>query len=412
MEQAQLYLLLVSSSFIESNYCFEKEFARATERQEAGEAVIIPIIVRECDWNIPALRRFKALPDDGKPIISRHWHSPDEAFANVATGLRKLLESKPFEKSQPRRKPKAAKEKFIPDESHIIEEQRAELRKLVDEIVNRLTARSANESDDEVNRRKGKYFGIVWSQFNKQFNTVENGMPSLPRELFNEAKDWLTQYRASKNKNYKRINPQKYLGTLTKPIYTIAGKLGWTNAELYSFAVEKLKLKAPIDGLGGLGISQLELLRDRVRYEARKRKIKASRGKTSGKKKSASPTFLPMSEAATALVAAREKAGSINCINNLKQLGLAARLWSQKHDGILPPDLFSFGDISAETKKLHCASNQFAHYVVLSPGMSLTNPSVVYAKCPIHNHVVLVDGSVHELGSRKLVQKANGWGIE
>ena len=53
IEQAGLYLLLVSSAFIQSNYCFEKEFTRACERQRAGEAIIVPIIIRECDWNIP-----------------------------------------------------------------------------------------------------------------------------------------------------------------------------------------------------------------------------------------------------------------------------------------------------------------------------------------------------------------------
>lgn len=92
MEKADLYLLLVSSAFIQSDYCFQKEFALACKRQQAGEAIIVPIIVRECDWKIPALRKFKALPEDAKPVISRHWHTPDEAFANIAAGLRVLLE--------------------------------------------------------------------------------------------------------------------------------------------------------------------------------------------------------------------------------------------------------------------------------------------------------------------------------
>ena len=98
IEQAELYLLLVSSDFIQSKYCFETEFARACERQQAGAARIVPIIIRECDWNIPELHRFKALPEDGKPVISRHWHSPDEAFANVAAGLRALIETWPSSK--------------------------------------------------------------------------------------------------------------------------------------------------------------------------------------------------------------------------------------------------------------------------------------------------------------------------
>ena len=87
--EADLYLLLVSSSFINSNYCYEREFKRALERSRRGETIIVPIILRECDWEIPELKQFKALRTDGRAIISRHWHSEDEAFADVVSGLRK-----------------------------------------------------------------------------------------------------------------------------------------------------------------------------------------------------------------------------------------------------------------------------------------------------------------------------------
>lgn len=279
IEKAELYLLLVSSAFIQSDYCFEREFARACERQLEGKAIIVPIIIRECDWKIPALRKFKALPEDGKPVISRHWHSPDEAFANVAAGLRSLIENGPFSKGKHRKVGKTTKEKFIPDERHVTEEQRSELRKVAEEIVDRLIARFAGDSDDEVKKRKGRMFGIVWSQFNEHFDTTEHGLSSLLRGQFDEAKSWLVQYRASKDKNFKRANPQKYRNTLTKTIYTIAGKLGWSDAELHAFASEKVGYSTPITGLSALGNSQLELVRDRVRYELTKRNVKAEQSK-------------------------------------------------------------------------------------------------------------------------------------
>lgn len=279
LEQAEIYLLLVSSAFIQSDYCFEKEFARACERQQAGEAIIVPIIIRDCDWKITALRRYKALPDDGKPVISRHWHTSDEGFANVAAGLRALIENGPFSKLKLKKPAKLAKVKFVPDERHVTEEQRAELRKIADEIVDRLTAKVAGESDDVVKKKKGKNFGIVWSQFNTHFNTLEHGLPSLPGEKFDEAKSWLQQYRASKNKNFKRANPQKYRNTLTKTIYTLAGKLGWADLQLYAFASEKIGYAIPITGLSDLGISQLELVRDRVRYEKTKQTVKSKQAK-------------------------------------------------------------------------------------------------------------------------------------
>lgn len=117
MDQAELYLLLVSSAFIASDYCIEKEFARALERQRAGKARIVPIIIRDCDWKIPELRKFKALPEDGKAVESRHWHSTDEAFANVVSELRKLLEDAGGSGPQPR-------ERVTPEESLLPEARR------------------------------------------------------------------------------------------------------------------------------------------------------------------------------------------------------------------------------------------------------------------------------------------------
>lgn len=94
MEEADLFLLLVSSSFLNSDYCYEKEFQKALEKQKAGQAIIVPIIVRPCDWEIPELQRFKALPRDGKAVDSSHWKNTDEAFEDVVKGLRSLLENR------------------------------------------------------------------------------------------------------------------------------------------------------------------------------------------------------------------------------------------------------------------------------------------------------------------------------
>ncbi len=135
IEQAQLYLLLVSSAFMDSDYCMEREFARALERQEAGEAIIVPIIVRDCDWMIPKLGGFKALPKDGKAITSRHWHNTDEAFKSVAQGLRLLLEQVPelpVRPKSPHAKEVAAAEGFfVPEGSHMTHEPQAPLKRQV-----------------------------------------------------------------------------------------------------------------------------------------------------------------------------------------------------------------------------------------------------------------------------------------
>lgn len=281
VEEAELYLLLVSSAFIDSNYCMEREFARALERHNAGQARIVPVIMRECDWQIPNLKQFKALPLDGKPVISRHWHSPDEAFRNVAECLRQLIENPPkkIPKQTLRRSGSKKADDFQPDERHITSEQRAALNKLCKEVVDRLTASTTKKDAQRAKQAVGRWFGIVWSQFNEQFDTEEHGLQSLPSELFENAKQWLLQYRASKDKNLKRADPQKYRNTLTTAIYAIAGKLGWSKSQVYAFASEKVGYAAPVESLDDLGNQQLEIVKQRIRYENTKRKAKSGQAK-------------------------------------------------------------------------------------------------------------------------------------
>jgi hypothetical protein len=46
---SQIILLLISADFIASDYCDGIEMKRALDRHEAGDACVIPIILRPCD---------------------------------------------------------------------------------------------------------------------------------------------------------------------------------------------------------------------------------------------------------------------------------------------------------------------------------------------------------------------------
>jgi ABC-type phosphate transport system substrate-binding protein len=91
LEIADIILLLISSDFLNSNYCVSKELNLALDRKERGEISIIPIILRHCDWkSYSQLKSLQVLPDAGKPVKSRDWH-PDEALANVTQGLSRII---------------------------------------------------------------------------------------------------------------------------------------------------------------------------------------------------------------------------------------------------------------------------------------------------------------------------------
>jgi len=86
LDASQVILLLVSSDFIASDYCYEREMARAMERHEKGEARVIPVIIRPCDWHDLRFGNLLAAPRDGKAITT--WANIDEAFLDVERAIK------------------------------------------------------------------------------------------------------------------------------------------------------------------------------------------------------------------------------------------------------------------------------------------------------------------------------------
>ena len=90
LKSARIILLLVSPDFIASDYCYGVEMQEALKRHIAGEARIIPIILRHCDWESAPFGKIQALPRDGKPV--RAWSDRDAAFTDIAKSIRKVVE--------------------------------------------------------------------------------------------------------------------------------------------------------------------------------------------------------------------------------------------------------------------------------------------------------------------------------
>lgn len=90
LEQASIILLLISSDFLASDYCYDREMSRALEKHHNREARVIPIIIRSVDWHTAPFVMLQALPQDGKPIAS--WKNNDEAWTNVAKGIRQVVQ--------------------------------------------------------------------------------------------------------------------------------------------------------------------------------------------------------------------------------------------------------------------------------------------------------------------------------
>jgi hypothetical protein len=106
---------------------------------------------------------------------------------------------------------------------------------------------------------------------------------------------------------------------------------------------------------------------------------------------------------------ARDKAMNAQCVNNLKQLGLAVRVWAIDHHGFSPQDVLSLSNaISGSFKILVCPSDTArqaaadassftpanSSYEYLAPVAPETEPQRIMFRCPIHGNLGLIDGSV------------------
>jgi len=83
--RADIILLLVSSDFIASSYCYELEMKEALARHERGEAVVIPVILRPCHWTGLPFGKLQAATRDGKP--AEKYPSLDDAFLEITQSI-------------------------------------------------------------------------------------------------------------------------------------------------------------------------------------------------------------------------------------------------------------------------------------------------------------------------------------
>jgi hypothetical protein len=89
LETANIVLLLVSPYFLASPYIYSQEMLHALERHKSGSAIVVPIILKPCDWQETPLGELQALPDALRPVLS--WSNRDQAWHAVARGLRRLI---------------------------------------------------------------------------------------------------------------------------------------------------------------------------------------------------------------------------------------------------------------------------------------------------------------------------------
>jgi TIR domain len=95
---ANIIFLLISANFMASEYIVMHQ---ALKKHDQGTALVLPIILRHCDWNHPPLNKLQALPDNRFPVENSSGDSgKNEQFLNIAQGLRKAITTKKVQRRQ------------------------------------------------------------------------------------------------------------------------------------------------------------------------------------------------------------------------------------------------------------------------------------------------------------------------
>lgn len=92
LASSDIILLLISDSFLASDYCFEKEMQKALEYHAKGEKTVIPIIIRHCSWKIfEPISSLQVVPSNAQPLIDSKWDTEDLPFLKMTEELITVL---------------------------------------------------------------------------------------------------------------------------------------------------------------------------------------------------------------------------------------------------------------------------------------------------------------------------------
>ena len=129
-------------------------------------------------------------------------------------------------------------------------------------------------------------------------------------------------------------------------------------------------------------------------------------------------------EETESLAEAKERALSIACVNNLKQFGVAVRVWALDNNESNPPNVLSMSNELSTPKILVCPADTTRQAATDWSSFTMANcsyeflvpdekdadrePQRVSVRCPIHGNIGLCDGSVQ----RRVGKDHPDWFVE
>ena len=92
LAHAELILLLINAAFLSSAFCRSTEMMQALRRHEAGEALIIPVLIEQVKLAETPFSALQTIPLAGGPVMSEQRENDSSAWEKVVEELHPLIE--------------------------------------------------------------------------------------------------------------------------------------------------------------------------------------------------------------------------------------------------------------------------------------------------------------------------------
>lgn len=93
LASSRFIVLLISADFLNSDFLYHTEMSRALARARRGDACVIPVLIRPCDWQNAPFESLWLLPrsPEGEVLAVAKWPNRDEAWQSVVRRIRETV---------------------------------------------------------------------------------------------------------------------------------------------------------------------------------------------------------------------------------------------------------------------------------------------------------------------------------
>jgi formylglycine-generating enzyme required for sulfatase activity len=127
LHTAQIFVLLVTAEFLDSDYVNETELPKILERRTKGEAEVIAVILKDCLWDLTELQHLQVVLKDERPIeaVDAYAHAAREVFRVIA-GRNEKMRKEAEAREQRAEAERVQKEKEEKQRREAVERERRE----------------------------------------------------------------------------------------------------------------------------------------------------------------------------------------------------------------------------------------------------------------------------------------------